>query len=579
MSQVDDAYEQLKKLSREELIAKARAAAKLEKRDIKKECETSLVNFIRHAWSQVEPGAPYVHGWHIEAVCMHLEAVADGEINRLLINIPPGMMKSLATTVFFPAWLWGPKDQSHLRFLCASHSQSLAVRDSTKMRRLVQSEWYQAFWGDRVILTGDQNSKLKFETQTFGFREAVAAGSITGSRGDYVLIDDPHSVEGASSDAMRNTTKEWFLEAVPTRLNNPKKSAIVVIMQRLHEEDVSGIILEKNLGYDHLMLPMQFDSDRKCRTSIGFEDPRQEDGELLFPKRFPLDVVERDKLVMGPYASSGQFQQSPVPRGGGIIKRDYWQLWDDETAQSQGISSSAKYPPMDYVVASLDPAFTSKKENDPSALTIWGVWQKGGQSARRILGRTGDVVDYIDDRDTVPCLMLMHAWAKRLPIHGSYTERMPGETEEAFKLRQQENWGLVEWVVDTCSRYNIDTLLIESKGSGISVSQEIQRLNRTLTWSVHQINPGNADKVARAYAVQPIFSNGTVYAPDRAWADKVITEAENFPKGKHDDLVDSTTQALKFMRERGLLRRPEEIIASIKNEVSSPFRVKPIYDV
>jgi predicted phage terminase large subunit-like protein len=282
---------------------------------------------------------------------------------------------------------------------------------------------------------------------------------------------------------------------------------------------------------------------------------------------------------MGPYASSGQFQQSPVPRGGGIIKRDYWQLWDDETAQSQGISSSAKYPPMDYVVASLDPAFTSKKENDPSALTIWGVWQKGGQSARRILGRTGDVVDYIDDRDTVPCLMLMHAWAKRLPIHGSYTERMPGETEEAFKLRQQENWGLVEWVVDTCSRYNIDTLLIESKGSGISVSQEIQRLNRTLTWSVHQINPGNADKVARAYAVQPIFSNGTVYAPDRAWADKVITEAENFPKGKHDDLVDSTTQALKFMRERGLLRRPEEIIASIKNEVSSPFRVKPIYDV
>jgi predicted phage terminase large subunit-like protein len=378
---------------------------------------------------------------------------------------------------------------------------------------------------------------------------------------------------------MRNTTKEWFLEAVPTRLNNPKKSAIVVIMQRLHEEDVSGIILEKNLGYDHLMLPMQFDSDRRCRTSIGFEDPRQEDGELLFPKRFPLDVVERDKLVMGPYASSGQFQQSPVPRGGGIIKRDYWQLWDDETAQSQGISSSAKYPPMDYVVASLDPAFTSKKENDPSALTIWGVWQKGGQSARRILGRTGDVVDYIDDRDTVPCLMLMHAWAKRLPIHGSYTERMPGETEEAFKLRQQENWGLVEWVVDTCSRYNIDTLLIESKGSGISVSQEIQRLNRTLTWSVHQINPGNADKVARAYAVQPIFSNGTVYAPDRAWADKVITEAENFPKGKHDDLVDSTTQALKFMRERGLLRRPEEIIASIKNEVSSPFRVKPIYDV
>lgn len=579
MNQITDSYEQLKKLSRDELIAKARAAAKLGTRSVKEQCEESLVNFIRHAWSVVEPGAPYVHGWHIDAVCMHLEAIANGDINRLLINIPPGMMKSLATTVFFPAWMWGPKDHAYLRFLCASHSQSLAVRDSTKMRRLVQSEWYQGFWGDRVQLTGDQNSKLKFENTSFGFREAVAAGSITGSRGDYVLIDDPHSVEGASSEAMRNTTKDWFLEAVPTRLNNPRKSAIVVIMQRLHEEDVSGIILEKNLGYEHLMLPMEFDPERRCSTNIGFEDPRGEEGELLFPKRFPQEVVERDKLVMGPYASAGQFQQSPTPRGGGIIKRDWWQLWDDETANSQGLSSCDKYPPMDYIVASLDPAYTSKQENDPSALTIWGVWQKGGESARRILGRTGEVVDYIDDRDTVPCVMLMFAWAKRLPIHGPDVERNPNETEAEFRLRQQQNWGLVEWIVDSCSKYNVDTLLIESKGSGISVSQEIQRLNRTLTWNVHLVNPGNADKVARAYAVQPAFSNGIIYAPDRAWADKVMTEAENFPKGKHDDLVDSTTQALKFMRERGLLRRPEEIVASIKGEVNAPKSSKPVYDV
>ena len=137
------------------------------------------------------------------------------------------------------------------RFLCASHSQSLAIRDSTKMRRLIQSEWYQSRWGDLVTLTGDQNAKTKFETTSMGFREAVAAGSITGSRGDIVIIDDPHSVEGAASDAMRASTIEWFLEAVPTRLNNPKKSAIVVIMQRLHEEDVSGVILNKSLGYDH----------------------------------------------------------------------------------------------------------------------------------------------------------------------------------------------------------------------------------------------------------------------------------------------------------------------------------------
>ena len=154
---------------------------------------------------------------------------------------------------------------------------SLAIRDSTRMRRLIVSDWYQERWGDRVKLTGDQNAKTKFENTATGFREAVAAGSITGSRGDIVIIDDPHSVEGAASEAMRATTTEWFLEAVPTRLNNPDRSAIVVIMQRLNEGDVSGVILDKNLGYEHLCLPMEFEADRRCETSIGFEDPREEE--------------------------------------------------------------------------------------------------------------------------------------------------------------------------------------------------------------------------------------------------------------------------------------------------------------
>ena len=579
MNQASDTYEHLKALSREELVAKARAASKLEKRGIKEECEESLINFVRNAWPIVEPGSPFVHGWHLDAMAMHLEAIYEGDINRLLINVPPGAMKSLMTTVFFPAYLWGPKNEPHLRFICASHSQSLAIRDSTRMRRLVQSDWYQELWGDRVILTGDQNSKIKFENTKFGFREALASGSITGSRGDYVLIDDPHSVESASSEQQRLTTKDWFLEAVPTRLNNPKNSAIVVIMQRLHQEDVSGIILEKNLGYEHLMLPMEFDENRKCITSIGFEDPRSEEGELLFPQRFPRDVVERDKQVMGPWASAGQFQQAPTPRGGGIIKREYWQLYDDAEAMAQGLPGAHKYPVMDYIVASLDPAYTTKQENDPSALTIWGVWQRGGQSARRILGRSGEVVDYLDDRDTIPCLMLMHAWAKRLPIHGPEMFRMEGETDSMFNIRKQENWGLVEHVISTCQKYNVDTLLIESKASGISVAQEIQRLNRTSTWNVQLINPGNADKVSRVYAIQPIFSNGSVYAPDKDWADKVITEAEVFPRGKHDDLVDSTAMAIKYLRERNLLQRPEEIIAQIKDQLVYSRPTKAIYDI
>jgi predicted phage terminase large subunit-like protein len=572
----------LENLSRPQLQKLALIAAaqkELVKREKKRKAEEDLSEFIRQAWNVLEPANPYVHGWHIDAIAMHLNAIDDGDINRLLINIPPGHMKSLLVAVLWPAYLWGPCNKPHLRFLCVSHSQNLAIRDSTKMRRLITSEWYQENWGDRVKLTGDQNAKTKFENDRLGFREAVAAGSITGSRGDIVIIDDPHSVESAASDQMRSSTIEWFLEAVPTRLNNPEKSSIVVIMQRLHESDVSGVILEKNLGYTHLMLPAEFDPLRKCETEIGFSDPREIDGEVLFPERFPREVLERDKLVMGPYAYAGQMQQSPAPRGGGIIKREWWNLWDDDEAAAQGVNSGSSYPAMDYVVASIDTAYGEKQENDFSALTVWGVWQRGGQKARAILDHKGGRSEVIDDRDTIPAAMLMHAWAKKLPIHGPDTLRYSGETELDYKRRAMNDWGLVEWIIHTCNQFKVDMLLIEAKASGLSIAQEVRRLNRNQSWGVVEINPGSADKVARAYVVQAVFSGGQIYCPDRTWADQVITQFENFPKGKHDDLVDSSTQALKYLKDRNLLRRPEEIVAISMAEGSYRPKSKPVYNV
>lgn len=570
---------ELARLPKANLVEVAKAKAQLDLIKSRRACEADLVEFVRQAWHIVEPANPYVHGWHVDAVAMHLEAVNDGDIIRLLVNIPPGMMKSLLTSVFFPSWVWGPRNKPETRFLCTSHSMNLAVRDSLKMRRLVTSDWYQSRWGDRVKITGDQAAKTKFENTATGFREAAAFESLTGSRGDIVILDDPHSVDSALSDAQRESTVTTFLEALPTRMNNPSKSAIIVIMQRLHEDDVSGVILEKGLPYTHLMLPQEFDPNRRCETEIGFVDPREEDGELLFPERFPRSVVERDKQVLGPYGYAGQFQQSPSPRGGGIVKREWWQLYDDEMAAAQGAKDASRYPPMDYIIASLDGAYTSKQENDPSALTVWGVFQRGGSQARRILSRQGDVTEILDDRDTLPSVMLMTAWARRLPIHGPDIERNPGEDEFAYKMRQKAAWGLVEHVLDTCNRYKIDKLLIEAKGPGLSVAQEIKRLNRTTTWSVELVNPGASDKVARAHSVQPIFSSGAVYAPDKAWAEAVITEWESFPRGKHDDLVDSTTQALKYLRERGMLGRPEEVAAEIRREAEYRPQQKIIYDV
>lgn len=569
---------ELAKLSREELIERAKAKAQLDLLISKRQCE-DLVEFIKQAWHVVEPSSPYIHGWHVDALAMHYEAIFEEEINRFLANVPPGTMKSLLTNVFFPAWVWGPKNKPSTRFLCTSHSQNLAIRDSLKMRRLVTSEWYQRRWGDRVKITSDQSAKTKFENTATGFREAVAFESITGSRGDVVILDDPHSVDSALSDVQRESTITTFLEALPTRLNNPEKSAIIVIMQRLHEEDVSGVILEKGLPYTHLMLPMEFDPNRRCETEIGFVDPREEEGELLFPERFPRNVVERDKQVLGPYGYAGQFQQSPSPRGGGIVQREWWQLYDDEEAHSQGAPGAHRYPQMDYIVASLDPAYTEKQENDPSGFTIWGVFQRGGNRARRILSQKGDISELIDDRDTLPSVMLMHAWAKRLPLHGPEIVKEPGENDVAFKMRQRAAWGLVEHIIESCNRYNIDKLLIEAKGPGLSVAQEIKRLNRTSNWNVELINPGARDKVARAYAVQPIFSSGAVFAPDKTWAEAVIAEWEQFPRGKHDDLVDSSTQALWHLRERGMLGRPEEVAAEISRSSSYVPKAKVVYDV
>ncbi len=288
---------------------------------IRARCQ-SLAAFVREAWHVLEPGSEYIHGWHIDAICAHLEAITDGRITRLLINVPPGTMKSLIVSVFWPAWEWGPRGLAWMRYLTTSYSESYVKRDSRRMRDLVQSDWYRSLWPEVSLV---RSGEASFANSATGFREGVPFQSLTGGRGHRVLIDDPHSTETAESPAERQRTTRIFRESVPSRLVDPKTSAIVVIMQRLHEEDVSGQCIKLGLGYEHLMLPMEFEPERRCRTSIGFEDPRTYENELLFPERFPREVVDRDKRPMGSYAVAGQFQQRPVPREGGLFKREWFE--------------------------------------------------------------------------------------------------------------------------------------------------------------------------------------------------------------------------------------------------------------
>ncbi|MDF2602620.1 MAG: large terminase subunit [Methylobacterium brachiatum] len=299
---------------------RARVAADAER--IRARC-TTLAGFVREAWHVLEPNQPYVHGWHIDAVCAHLEAITHGRFlalgleNRVLINIPPGTMKSLIVSVFWPAWEWGPCGLAGLRYLTTSYKEDFVKRDARRMRDLVSSEWYRALWPEIVL---SRSGEISFANTATGSREGMPFTSLTAGRGDRVIIDDPHSTETAESEPERERTLRVFRESVTTRLNDPARSAIVVIMQRLHERDVSGQILRLGLGYVHLMLPMEFEAERACRTPI-FADPRTIDGELLFPERFPRAVVERDKIPLGAYAVAGQFQQRPAPRAGGLFDR------------------------------------------------------------------------------------------------------------------------------------------------------------------------------------------------------------------------------------------------------------------
>lgn len=277
-------------------------------------CRRSLAEFAKQAWPVLEPATPLKWGWALDCMCEHLEAVSRGELKRLLMNVPPGSMKSLLTGVLWPAWEWGPGARPELRYLGTAHKQDLAVRDNMKCRRLIQSTWYQGRWP--LALVGDQNAKTKFENDATGFREAMAFTSMTGSRGDRVILDDPHSVDDANSAVKLQADIMTFREALPSRVNNDE-SAIVIIMQRLNEKDVSATALE--LGYDHVCIPMRYE-DGRSKWIVGKGDPRTTEGELMFPERFPPEQVEELERTLGSYATAGQLQQRPAPRDGGLFK-------------------------------------------------------------------------------------------------------------------------------------------------------------------------------------------------------------------------------------------------------------------
>jgi predicted phage terminase large subunit-like protein len=313
--------------------------------------------------------------------------------------------------------------------------------------------------------------------------------------------------------------------------------------------------------WTHLCLPMEYESRRSFVTSIGWKDPRDSDGELLWPERFGHPEVASLKSNLGSWRAAGQLQQRPEPQGGGIIKRVHWQLWPPGGEEFDELGQPVKptaYPPMDYILACLDSAYTTDNMNDPSALTVWGVFSGetvardvrwgDGRHSHRVFGESSQRV------------MLMYAWSGRLELHE-----------------------LVAHVAKMCGRkkpgLGVDKLVIEAKASGISVAQEMRRLFAFEGFGIQLFDPGRVDKVARLYSVQNIFEERAVWAPDRSWAEEVIAQCGTFPNAAHDDYVDTVSMALRHLRDIGMLTRPAERMADLDEglNVLSRHRYTPLY--
>lgn len=294
-------------------------------------CRRSLREFAREAWPNIEPDVPMRWGWHLDAICEHLEAVSHGQIRDLLINVPPGCCKSILVSVLWPAWEWATR--AELKYLCASYDQALATRDNRRVRDLVLSPWYQARW-PHVQLREDQNQKTRFDTTRGGWRIGTSVGGrATGEHPHRKLVDDPHTPSQTLSEAERAEVRHWFDNTLSTR-GVALGAATVVIMQRLHEEDLSGHILASGGGFVHLCLPMRYEPGRMVATPLGWTDPRTEPGELLWPAMFPGPVV--DELVrtrLGSAGEAGQLQQRPAPAAGGMFRRE----WFRPAALPQGV--------------------------------------------------------------------------------------------------------------------------------------------------------------------------------------------------------------------------------------------------
>ena len=456
------------------------------KEDVDKElCIRSLQHFVKSLWRYVET-EQYIHGKHIDLICNHLQAIREGKINRLLINIPPRCMKSLTVSVFFPAWCW--LHNPLLKFLFASYSEALSIRDSVRCRRLIQSPKYQLLLRYKKldwILTTDQNTKTRFDNSKGGYRIATSVGGmLTGEGGDIIVVDDPHNVIDGESEVIRTSCLQWWDESMSTRLNNPATGCFVLIGQRIHQNDLFGHILErKNHNLTHLNLPMKYEGKNNCISSIG-QDWRTEPDELLWPERFSSSYVNELEQSLGAYATASQLQQRPSPRKGGMFEIDKFILIND--LPKSNIQYKIRY------------------------------WDKAGTRGGGC-NTAGVLVLKTKEEQFVIADVVKGQWS----------------SSEREKIIRQ-----------TAELDGLDTIIWVEQEPGSGGKESAENTIRNLQGYIVRADKVSGSKEVRAEPYASQVGGGNVYLLKRSWNREFIEEHRLFPNGKYKDQVDATAGAI-----------------------------------
>jgi predicted phage terminase large subunit-like protein len=435
--------------------------------------------FVEKVFMTLTPGQTFIRSWHLEAIAYQLERVRRGEIKRLIINMPPRSLKSIMASVAFPSFILG-LDPTR-RIICASYSGELAKKHSNDFRAILDSRWYRStFSGTRI--GPFKNNETEIELTKRGFRLATSVGgTLTGRGGDIIVIDDPLKPDDAMSETKRSAVNHWFTNTLLSRLDDKRTGAIVVVMQRVHMDDLTGFLIEQSDDWTVLTLPAIADSDEVIQRWEG-EPYFRKAGDVLSPEREPLDVLEVLKREIRSDSFSAQYQQMPVPPGGAMIKRAWIARYAELPLKSEQL----------MVMQSWDTANKGGPQNDWSVCTTW------------ILAR--NMRWYLVD-----------VWRGRVDY-------------PALKAK-------VEFL---SKKWGARRVLVEDAGSGTMLVQEL----RGRVAGIIGVTP-ERDKISRMAVASSRFEAGEVFLPERApWLTDLESELFAFPGGRHDDQCDSISQAL-----------------------------------